>query len=193
VGYPLRFSGPVTALTARRVRHGVEADLICQPGTSPDKDALVPRRFSNNSLPPFFPLTLHLPAPPHPVVPQAAPSSTYSLRLFLSHRTDTMRPVEKCRSVTSWLLFARRLGSIIPSTVWPVRRPLHNDAGEAPGVPAGRRRLSHATALNAGLLLLPFKLRLLIHHTLRLHRGRLRPRQLVNWLRYRCVITTSSC
>src|SRR5205085_12653118 len=44
------------------------------------KDALVPRRFSNNSLPPFCPLTLHLPAPPHPVVPQAALSSTYSLR-----------------------------------------------------------------------------------------------------------------
>jgi hypothetical protein len=28
------------------------------------KDALVPRRFSNNSLPPYFPLVLHLPTRP---------------------------------------------------------------------------------------------------------------------------------
>ena len=68
-----------------------------------------------------------------------------------------------------------------------MRRPLHNDAGKAPGVPAGRRRLSHATALDAGLLLLPLQLRPLIHHTSsRLHRGR--PR-----LRHCCVTTASSC
>ena len=71
---------------------------------------------------------------------------------------------------------------------------LDNDAGEAPGVPAGRRRLGHATALDAGDLLLPFKLRLPIHHTsLRLHRGRPRPRQHADWLHHRCVTTTSSC
>jgi hypothetical protein len=72
-----------------------------------------------------------------------------------------------------------------------VRRPLRNDAGEAPGVLAGRRRLGHATALDAGLLLLPFKLRPPIHHTSRLHRGRPRPRQLVDWLRHRCVTAVS--
>jgi hypothetical protein len=69
-----------------------------------------------------------------------------------------------------------------------VRRPLHNDAGEAPGVPAGRRRLSHATALDAGLLLLPFKLRPPVHHTSRLHRGRPRSCQLVDWLRHHYVV-----
>jgi hypothetical protein len=31
VDYAIRFSGPVTALTARRVRYGVGPDLICQP------------------------------------------------------------------------------------------------------------------------------------------------------------------
>jgi len=71
---------------------------------------------------------------------------------------------------------------------------LDNNAGEAPGVPAGRRRLGHATALDAGDLLLPFKLRRPIHHnSLRLHRGRPRPRQHADWLRHRCVTTTSSC
>jgi hypothetical protein len=59
-----------------------------------------------------------------------------------------------------------------------------NDADEAPGVPAGRRRLGHATALDAGLL--PFKLRPPIHHTSCLHRGRPRPR-------HHSVTTTSSC
>jgi len=29
VDYPLRFNGPVTALTARCVRHGVVPDFIC--------------------------------------------------------------------------------------------------------------------------------------------------------------------
>jgi hypothetical protein len=72
-----------------------------------------------------------------------------------------------------------------------VRRPLHNDADEAPGVPAGRRRLGHTTALDAGLLL-PFKLRPPIHHTSsRLHRGRPRPRHHADWLRHCCVTTAS--
>jgi hypothetical protein len=35
VNYAIRFSGPVTALTARRVRYGVGPNLICQPGPSP--------------------------------------------------------------------------------------------------------------------------------------------------------------
>jgi hypothetical protein len=58
------FLSPVTALTARRVRH-----LPVQPSAR-YKDALVPRRFFNNSLslPLFhviiFSLTLHLPARP---------------------------------------------------------------------------------------------------------------------------------
>ena len=32
-----------------------------------------------------------------------------------------------------------------------MRRPPDNDADEAPGVPAGRRRLGYTTALDAGL------------------------------------------
>jgi hypothetical protein len=39
-----------------------------------------------------------------------------------------------------------------------MRRPLDNDAGEVSGVLTGRRRLGHTTALDAGLVLLPFKL-----------------------------------
>src|SRR4051794_27554599 len=58
-----------------------EPDLICQPGPSSGiKMHSSPACFSNNSLPPFCPLTLQLPAPPYPVVPQAASNSTYSLR-----------------------------------------------------------------------------------------------------------------
>ena len=161
----------LTALTARRVRHGVEPDIICQPGTS--------LGIKTHSSPPLFqqlpsslfPLTLRLPAPPPP------PSPTEPIR---------RGQWEKCYSVIGWLLFARSLGSIVSSTVWPMRRPLHNDAGEAPSVPTGRRRLGQATALDTGLLPLPFKLRSPIHHTSRLHGGRPRPC-------HRCVTTTSSC
>jgi hypothetical protein len=35
VNYAFRFSGPATALTARRLRHGVGAGLICQPDHRP--------------------------------------------------------------------------------------------------------------------------------------------------------------
>jgi hypothetical protein len=35
VNYAIRFSDSVTALTARRVRHGVGPDFICQPGPAP--------------------------------------------------------------------------------------------------------------------------------------------------------------
>ena len=150
------------------------------------KDALVPRQ-----------QTPSLHSSPSCTTPSGRASGRTELHLLPAgpSPTEPIRrgPVGKCRSVTGWLLFARRLGSIVSSTVWPVRRPLHNDTGEAPGVPAGRRRLGHATALNAGLLLLPFKLCPPIHHTSRLHHGRPRPRQFVDLLRHRCVTTTSSC
>jgi hypothetical protein len=58
-----------------------------------------------------------------------------------------------------------------------VRQPLDNEAGEAPGVPAGCQRLDHAKALDARLLLLPFNLRPPIHHaSSHLHCGQPRPR-----------------
>jgi hypothetical protein len=66
VNYGIRFSGPVTALTARRLRYGVGPGLTCQPGPSPGiKTHFVPRRFSNNSLLFFCSLPFsHFPTPP---------------------------------------------------------------------------------------------------------------------------------
>src|SRR5277367_5794021 len=56
VNYAIRFSGPVTALTARRVRYGVGPDFICQPGPSP--------AIKTHSSPAAFPTTLSLPFVP---------------------------------------------------------------------------------------------------------------------------------
>jgi hypothetical protein len=53
VNYAIRFSGPVTALTARCVRYGVGPDFICRPGPSPGR----------TRPPPLFPWALYLPAP----------------------------------------------------------------------------------------------------------------------------------
>ena len=68
-----------------------------------------------------------------------------------------------------------------------MRRPLAVTPMKALGVPAGRRRLGHPTALDAG------RLRPSIHHTSCLHRGRPRPRQRTDWPRHYCVTTTSAC
>jgi hypothetical protein len=130
VNYGIRVSGPVTALTAPRVRYGV--------GTRPHlpalsftryKDTLVPRRFSNNS--PF--LWFSSPLPPSctaPLVPQAAPSSTYSP----ARPTEPIRcgQWEKCCSATadSYSLDASVALSRRPSdpvrrllTMTPIKRP----------------------------------------------------------------------
>ena len=107
---------------------GIGRPFVAPPGMAPEpassapfaryKDALVPHRFSSNSLPPFSPLTIHLPAPPHSVVPQAAPSSAYSLRPSASpQKRYDVGSGENAYSVTGWLLLARRLGSIVSSTV----------------------------------------------------------------------------
>src|SRR5947209_7205304 len=69
---------PHNHLTACRVRYGVGPDLICQSGPSP--------AIKTRSSPAAFPTTLSLPFVPflcltfvyRPLVPQAAPSSTYS-------------------------------------------------------------------------------------------------------------------
>jgi hypothetical protein len=114
VNYAIRFSGPVTALTAHRVWPFARY-----------KDALVPRRFSNISLRPFPPLfstVLHRP----PVVPQATVSSTYSLPAPGLDRTDTTRPVEKKPQHNHRLFFARCLGSIILLTIPPYIGPCLN-------------------------------------------------------------------
>jgi hypothetical protein len=56
VNYGIQGSGPVTALTTRRVRYGVGPDLICQPGPSPG--------IKTHSSPAAFPSTLSLPFSP---------------------------------------------------------------------------------------------------------------------------------
>jgi hypothetical protein len=179
----MRFSGPVTSLTARRVRHGVELDphLPAQPFAR-YKDALLSGRFSSNSLPPIF--------PPHSSASCTAPPSRASGRAelhllpagSLPHRTDTTRPVEKYRSETGWLLFVR-----LPSPyvgLWTMILV------EPPPVPAGCRRLGHATALVAGLVLLSFKLCSPTHYIpSRLYRRRPRLRQHSDWLRRHFVTT----
>jgi hypothetical protein len=150
----LRFSGPVTPSPPAASGTTSNPTSSASPGTSPGiKTHLVPRRSPNYSL---FPLTLSLPfflslftflhrptwlcLRPHgaPLTPCGPP--------LPQNRYDAASG-KKCHSVAGWLLFARRLNSIVSSTVWPVRRPLHNDAGEAPFQQvAGDHRRHFATA-----------------------------------------------
>jgi hypothetical protein len=122
----------VTALTARRVRHGVGPDLICQPGPEPD--------MKTHSSPTTFPTTLSLPFVPFPsspsctapLVPQTVPSSTDSLSGPLVPVEPIRRSQwEKCRSATAGIRSTPRQQCL-------VNRPtcastLDNDADEAPG------------------------------------------------------------
>jgi hypothetical protein len=109
VNYAFRFSGPVTALTARRVRYGVGPDLICQPGPSPGIKA--------HSSPAAFPTTLSLPFSPWTLYLPARALGRCRFHLFPvstpgPHRTDTTRPVEKMSQCHGWLSFARRLAAL---------------------------------------------------------------------------------
>ena len=91
LGYdcPLRFSDPVTALTARRVRPGVAARPHLPPRSFAwYTDALVPHRFIQQTSPSHFP-----PCCLPPRASGCAPSSTYSLQTALPPRTVTTRPV----------------------------------------------------------------------------------------------------
>jgi hypothetical protein len=82
------------------------------------KDALVPRCFSNNSLPLFlFPSPLP-PSLHRPLVPQATPSSIYSpARPPSSHKTDTTQPVRKNttkrRKIIAWVVLR-----VFPALIW---------------------------------------------------------------------------
>jgi hypothetical protein len=56
VNYAMRFSGPVTVLTAHRVRYGVGAPLhLPARASAPYKVAIIPRRFFQQLSPSFFP------------------------------------------------------------------------------------------------------------------------------------------
>jgi hypothetical protein len=120
VNYAFRFSGPVTALTARRVRYGVGPDLICQPGPSPGIEALVPRRFSINSLPPFFPLD----SLPSCSCLRPLLSSTCSLPAPRSPQNRYDAASGKNVAVPRLALIRSTLGCVVSSTFRPVHRPL---------------------------------------------------------------------
>jgi hypothetical protein len=172
VNYAIRFSNRVNHLTAPP-RPSMASDPTSLPARSfaRYKDALVPCRFSNNSLLLFCSLPLsHLSC--------TAPSCLRLRRAPLTPLPGPLEPIrrgqwENCRSATadSYSLDASAALSRRPSD--PVRRPLTMTPMKRPAFPAGCRRLGHVTALDAGLL--PFKLRPLIHHTSCLHRGRPRP------------------
>ena len=135
------------------------------------KDALVYRRFSNSSLHPFS---------------HQRPSCLRPLdKLHLLPTGTIVLPRPIVREIPQrdrWLLFARHLGSTVSSSS-DRASTIGNDADEAPGVPAGREQLGHATALDVGLLLPSFTPRQLIHHTSsHLHRER-----------QRCVSTLTGC
>jgi hypothetical protein len=102
VNYAIRVSGPVTALTARRVRYGVGPDLHLPARSF--------ARYKTHSSPAAFPTTLSLPFVPfpsltllhRPLVPQAAPSSTYSpVRPLVPTEPIRRGQWEKCRSATA--------------------------------------------------------------------------------------------
>src|ERR1700722_18452192 len=102
VNYAIRFSGPVTPLTARRFRYGVTRPHLPARSFTRYKDAFVPRRFSNNSLLSFCSLPLsHLPC--------TAPSCLRTRRAPLTPLLGPLVPTEpirrgqweKCRSATA--------------------------------------------------------------------------------------------
>ena len=139
----------MTALTAR-------LGLICQLGPSSIKTHLSPAVFTTTLSLYFVPF----PSPTFPhrlLVPGRAELRLFPCQAPSLHRTDTTRPVGKMSQRDGRLSFARRLGSIVSSIVWPRASTPDDDADEAPGVPAGRRRRGHATASDAGPLLSLFQ------------------------------------
>jgi hypothetical protein len=103
VNYAIRSSGPVTALTACRVRYGVGPDLICQPGPSPGiKTHSSPAAFPTTLSLPFVPFPPLSPACTAPLMPQAAPGPTYSpARPLVPTEPIRRGQWEKCRSATA--------------------------------------------------------------------------------------------
>ena len=97
MNYHIRFRGPVTALTARRVRPWVGAGLICQPDPRPCiKTGLSPAAFSTALSIPFSPfILLH-----SPVVPQARRASPSPACPPVPTERYDAASEEKCLSAT---------------------------------------------------------------------------------------------
>jgi hypothetical protein len=107
-----------SVLASVRVWYGVGARSICQADPLAGYKAVVPRRFSINSLHPFL-LPLHFSDVSY-LRPLA--SSTFSPILPCgpaAPQKDTTKPVRRMPPPRDcWLLFARGLGSTLSSTAW---------------------------------------------------------------------------
>jgi hypothetical protein len=124
VNYAIRFSGPVTALTARRVRYGVGPDLICQSGPSPGiKTHSSPAAFPTTLSLPFvpFPPLSHLPAPPPSCLrPRRAPPTPLPGRQFPQNRYDAASGKMPHRDKIQVRPFIPRCAALDPA---PIRNP----------------------------------------------------------------------
>jgi hypothetical protein len=165
VGYRLRFSEPRGTLTARRVRHGVNLAAGPRPGI---KACLSPAAFPTAlSIP--IPIFAFLHRPPSCFRRRRAPLTP--CRPLIPHRTIRLGQLGKYLSATtgSHSLDASAALSHRPSD----RASAHgNVADEAPDVPTGRRRPSHAKTLDTRPLLPSSKPRQPTYHTSsRLHRN----------------------
>jgi hypothetical protein len=156
VNYAFRFSGPVTASPPAVSGMASDPTSSASPVPSPG--------IKTHSSPAAFPTTLWLPFVPFPLSPshtclhrplvplRPRPSSTYS-------PARPLGPQQNRYDATSEKNVAAQRLALIRSTPRQhcladrlTRAPTPgNDADEAPGVPAGRRRLGHATASDARL------------------------------------------
>jgi hypothetical protein len=98
--YAFRFSGPWTALTARRVGCGIGVGLISQLDLRPGIRYVRPATFS--TAPHILPLSLHSPAR-FCLTPRPRWTSTFPCRP-LSPQKDTTRLVPKLPQRDYWLL-----------------------------------------------------------------------------------------
>jgi hypothetical protein len=145
VNYAIRCSASVTTLTARHVRLAStsSASLVLPSGI---KRHLSPPLFNNSPLPLFYPSLFTFLYPPWCF--RSQPSSTYSLP------GPALVPQNRYDAANGKNVAARRL-TLIRST--PQQHCLVDPPAmtsmKRPGVSASRRRLGHATALDAGPLL----------------------------------------
>jgi hypothetical protein len=126
----------VTALTARRVRHGVGARVICQPDPPPGISARSSPPLFQRPSPSFLPLHFPARAPLrasvlnelHPPVRAPPASARRPVPTSIYAAASGKRLQHERR-----LLFARRPGSTFPSTVPTAGLALDGDADEGSG------------------------------------------------------------